>query len=142
MIEGVIVTNLPTVHHPKGNINHVIKTSSKGFEGFGEAYFSSVDCGSIKGWKRHNRIALNVVVPIGAIRFVIYDDRQDSTTYGEFFELTIGLDCNYSRLTIPSGLWVSFQGIGESNMLLNIIAEEHDPSESTNLPLNDISYSW
>ena len=141
MIEGVLLTPLKRVEHPKGDIYHALKASAPGYAGFGEAYFSTIGKGLIKGWKRHNRLVLNIVVPVGAIKFVIHDDRASSPTVGEFFEVIVG-DGNYLRLTIPPGVWVAFRGQSDWNLLLNIIAEEHDPAESDNIELNEIHYDW
>lgn len=141
MIEGILLTPLKRVEHPKGDILHAMKASSPGYAGFGEAYFSTIAKGVIKGWKRHNRLALNIVVPVGAIRFVIHDDRASSPTAGEFFEVMVG-DSSYARLTVPAGVWVGFQGQHDWNMLLNIIAEEHDPAESDNIAIDEITYAW
>ena len=93
-------------------------------------------------WKKHLTMKLNVIVPLGEIKFVIYDDRIDSCTYKNFFEVVLGLN-NYSRLTIPPEVWVSFQGVGEKqNLLLNIASIEHDPLESVNCPIHSFDYDW
>jgi dTDP-4-dehydrorhamnose 3,5-epimerase len=142
MIEGVALTPLKQITHPKGKILHALKRSSPGFAGFGEAYFSTVLSGEIKGWKRHRRATLNLVVPVGRIRFVIHDDRGESRTQGHFEEVTLGEDC-YFRLTVVPGLWVAFKGERDQpSLLLNIIDEEHDPSESDNKELQDFSFNW
>lgn len=140
MIEGLKLTPLRVVSNPKGDIYHALKACSPGYQGFGEAYFSTVIQGLTKGWKRHNRFALNLVVPVGEIRFIVYDDRSGSTTCGQFADLCLGMAANYARLTVPPGLWMAFQGIGEFNLLLNIIAAEHDPAEADNKDLADIAY--
>ena len=44
-IEGVIVTPLKTIFHPKGDIYHGIKKDDNGYLGFGEAYFSTIKYG-------------------------------------------------------------------------------------------------
>ena len=41
-IEGVILTDLKVIHHPQGDIYHVMKKSDEGFKGYGEAYFSTI----------------------------------------------------------------------------------------------------
>jgi dTDP-4-dehydrorhamnose 3,5-epimerase len=83
-----------------------------------------------------------LIVPSGAIKFVLFDDRESSTTFRQFQEVEIG-ECNYQRLFVPPGIFVSFQGIGlYRNMLLNIASIPHDPTESVNKELPDISYSW
>ena len=42
-MDGVIISTLKQIHHPKGDIFHVIKKSDVGFSGFGEAYFSIIN---------------------------------------------------------------------------------------------------
>ncbi len=141
MIDGILITPLKRIHHPKGDVFHAMKASSEGFSGFGEAYFSVINHGEIKGWKRHNRLGLNIVVPVGEIQFVIFDGREASPTHGIFSKTCIGKD-NYSRLTLPPGVWVAFRGLDVWNLLLNIIAEEHDYAESDNAELSEIPYEW
>lgn len=140
MIEGVLLTPLKVVANPKGDIYHAIKASAPGYQGFGEVYFSTVAQGITKGWKRHNRLALNLVVPFGEIEFALYDGRTESATQGEFFVVSLGIDLNYQRLTVPPGIWVAFRGNREFNLLMNMTAQEHDPAEADNIPLEDIPY--
>lgn len=140
MIEGVLLTPLKVVANPKGDIYHAIKASAPGYQGCGEVYFSTVTKGTTKGWKRHNRLALNLVVPVGEIEFALYDGRTKSSTEGELFVINLGIDLNYQRLTVPPGIWVAFRGEREFNLLMNVIAEEHDPTEADNIPLEKIPY--
>lgn len=142
MIEGVSVTPLKRILHEKGDIYHAMKSSEESFASFGEAYFSSVHYADVKGWKKHSKMTLNLIVPVGIIKFVLFDDRENSPTYNKTFEITIS-NLNYCRLTVPPNIWLSFQGIGHSlNLLLNIASIEHDPTESENCPLSDIQYEW
>ncbi|MDE1326601.1 dTDP-4-dehydrorhamnose 3,5-epimerase family protein [Vibrio aestuarianus] len=142
MIEGVIITPLKRISHEKGDIFHAMKQSEESFISFGEAYFSNIHFGKVKGWKKHSKMVLNLVVPVGSVRFVLFDDRQGSITNGEYFDLVVSSD-NYIRLTIPKGIWMAFQGIGDhQNLLLNIASIEHDPLESTTEPLTYIPFEW
>jgi dTDP-4-dehydrorhamnose 3,5-epimerase len=141
-IEGVVLTQLKSILHPKGNVFHAMKKSDPGFTGFGEAYFSTVNYGDIKGWKKHLRMTMNLVVPVGEVRFVLHDDRNESSTKGSFFEVCLS-QRNYQRLTVPPGVWMGFKGLGNDlNLLLNLANMEHDPEESENIPLESISYEW
>ena len=135
-MDGVNLTPLIQIHHPKGDIFHAMKKSDKGFDGFGEAYFSTINQDDIKGWKKHTQMTLNLIVPIGKIEFVVYDEKSK-----EFFNVKLSHD-NYQRLTVISGLWMAFKGIGEYNMLLNLASIEHDPSEAVNIDLSEIEYEW
>jgi dTDP-4-dehydrorhamnose 3,5-epimerase len=142
IIEGVILTPLKQIVNPKGDLYHAMKQSDNGYKSFGEAYFSTVIKDEIKGWKKHTIMVLNLIVPIGAVEFIIYDDRIDSSTKNQFFSLILSQE-NYQRLTVPAGVWMAFRGIGEDlNMLLNIASIEHDPSEAITKQLTDINYTW
>jgi len=140
MIKGVILTPLKQIYHPKGDVFHAIKKSDMGFTGFGEAYFSTVHAGDIKPWKKHIRMTLNLIVPVGKIRFVLYDDRALSPTLGEKMSVEIGLE-NYQRLTVPPGVWMAFEGLGEGlNLLLNVADMEHDANEVERAELERFRY--
>ena len=142
IIEGVILTPLKQIVNPKGDLYHAMKQSDNGYKSFGEAYFSTVTKDEIKGWKKHTVMVLNLIVPIGAVEFIIYDDRIDSSTKNQFFSLILSQE-NYQRLTVPAGVWMAFKGIGEDlNMLLNIASIEHDPTEAISKQLTDINYTW
>ena len=135
-MDGVILTPLKQIYHSKGDIFHAMKKSDVGFSGFGEAYFSTINKGDIKGWKKHTKMTLNLVVCQGEIKFVICDDVKD-----EFFG--VYLSCkNYQRLTIKPGLWMAFQGISDNNMLLNLANIEHDSSEAVVKDIQDINFNW
>jgi len=113
---------------------HGLKCSDESYLGFGEAYFSTVNHGFIKGWKMHKKMTLNLVVPYGNIRFLVHDGiKTEGKNYIKpIFDEVLG-EQNYSRLTIPPGYWVAFQGIGPiTNILMNLASIEHDPYESVN----------
>tara|TARA_B100000795_G_C22671312_1_gene388044 strand:+ start:486 stop:893 length:408 start_codon:yes stop_codon:yes gene_type:complete len=135
-MDGVILTPLKSIHHPDGNIYHAMKKNDSGFDGFGEAYCSSVHKNSIKGWKKHTEMTLNLVVVSGAIKFVVFDDVSKI-----FFSIELSQK-NYQRLTVKPNLWVAFQGINDNNMLLNIANLAHDASEAKTVELSSIDYEW
>ena len=135
-MDGVILTPLKQIHNPKGDVYHAMKKNDEGFDGFGEAYFSTIHKGDIKGWKKHTKMTLNLVVPVGEIEFVVYNEISK-----EFFAVKISQN-NYQRLTVKAGLWMGFRGLQENNMLLNLASIEHDPLESENIDIYEISYAW
>lgn len=140
-VAGVIITPLKRIEGDKGSVFHGVKKTDEGFAGFGEAYFSTVNPQTIKGWKKHYEMTMNLVVPQGAIKFVIYDDRENSSTKGIFQEIIISSE-NYCRLTVPSQVWMAFEGIGNGqNLLLNVANMLHDPDEQINLPLDHSNFS-
>ena len=141
-IDGVFLTPLKIIYHPKGDIFQGIKKSDNGFSGFGEAYFSTIRDGEIKGWNRHKRMTLNLVVPLGKVFFVIFDNRENSNTRGSFFEVELSPD-NYQRLTVFPGLWMAFRGNSSgTNLILNVADMEHDPDEIERSDQDQIDYNW
>ncbi len=141
-IHGVILTPLKKIENPKGDVYHALKNNDTGYAGFGEAYFSTVKAGEIKGWKKHKIMNMNLIVPAGTIKFVLYDGREESISNGQFMQITLS-PINYLRLTVPPNIWMAFQGTGSPlNLLLNISDILHDPKESENILLNEIDYDW
>ena len=84
-------------------------------------------------------------VPHGRIKVVIYDAREDSSTYGQIVEVMLGRPFDYELLIIPPLLWYGFQGISNfPSLICNCTDLTHDPFESEKHELvNDIiPYSW
>lgn len=141
-IDGVLLTSLKMINVPGGDVLHGMKCSDPGYSGFGEAYFSMVDPGVVKAWKRHHQMTLNLIVPWGAVRFVIYDDRHNSASHGEYQAVVLSRN-NYCRMTVPPMVWIGFQGVDENiSMLLNIADIEHIPEEADRKEIDGIKYDW
>ena len=135
-MDGIILTSLKKIYHPKGEILKAITKSDSVFSEFGEAYFSVINQGDIKGWKKHTKMISNLIVVIGEIEFVFHNEITK-----EFFNIKISQN-NYKRLTIKPGLLMAFRGIKENNILFNLSNIEHDPNETINIDLNEIDYKW
>ena len=143
LIEGVSIIPLSIIATDGGDVLHGMKVSDHGYVSFGEVYFSMVEPGAFKGWKRHKKMVLNLIVPVGAVRFVLYDDRPNSASCNHFQEIILSKDKNYSRLTVPPMVWMGFQGLGNTgSMLLNIASIEHTPEEVDRKELNEIEFDW
>ena len=135
-MEKIILTPLKIISHPLGDLYHILKSHEESFIKFGEAYFSTIEKGAIKGWKKHLKMTLNLVVPQGKVRFVIVDENTK-----QFNEVILSLE-NYQRLTVSPGLLVAFQGLEKNNLILNIADLAHDPAEVIRAELDHFPYSW
>jgi dTDP-4-dehydrorhamnose 3,5-epimerase len=143
-VHDVLVNPLARIPDERGAILHMLREDHDAFERFGEIYFSLVYPGVVKGWHIHKRMTLNYAVPLGMVKLVCYDDREDSPTRGVVQELHIG-ELNYQLVTIPPGVWNGFKGEGTSPALLaNCATEAHDPDEIERLdPFTaEIPYDW
>lgn len=138
-MNGVLVSPLRRIPTPGGDIFHALKDSDPGYAGFGEAYFTTVNHGAVKGWKRHHVMVSNLIVPCGAVRFVI------GPGPGEFeaFDLSASEPGQYQRLTIQPGLWMAFAGLSAGlNLVLNAASIRHDPLEAETCPIDTFPWPW
>ena len=111
-----------------GNVIHILKASDPSFTHFGEVYGSFVDYKAVKAWKKHLRMTLNVVVPVGRVRFAFVD-----LNYATRVE-DIGQE-RYVRLTIPPNIWFGFSGLTSGpNLVINVANIPHDPAECISEP--------
>ena len=142
VVDGILLTPLDSFPTPKGDVFHAMKKHDLGFVGFGEAYFTSILPGMIKGWHKHLRMTINFIVPVGKTKFVVFDDRKHSKTRGQFYCVELSVE-NYQRLTIPPNLWVAFKGEGSGiSLILDIADIEYDATEIIKIDLKEISYNW
>ena len=144
MIEGVHVRPLRKIPDERGAILHMLREDDPYFERFGEIYFSAVYPGVIKGWHIHKKMTLNYAVIVGAIKLVLYDDREGSPTKGQVQELVVGEE-NYCLVTIPPMVWNGFKGVGtETAIVANCATLPHDPTEISRKDPFDpsIPYDW
>jgi dTDP-4-dehydrorhamnose 3,5-epimerase len=144
MIDGVTITPLKQIVDERGKIMHMLRADAKGFQSFGEIYFSCVNPGSIKAWHIHKSMTLNYAVPHGHIKLVLYDDRPKSPTKGEIQEIELGPD-HYQLVTIPPKIWNGFTGLGsEMAIVANCATIPHDPNEIERLDPHDVKipYTW
>jgi dTDP-4-dehydrorhamnose 3,5-epimerase len=139
-LDEILVTPLKRIETIGGDVMHAMKESDTGYAGFGEAYFSWVSEGIVKAWKRHTKMTMNILVPLGQVRFVFCSIDASGDKF--FRAEKIGAD-RYVRVTVPPGIWFGFQGLGyEQNLILNIASIPHNPNEVERLILSDINYDW
>ena len=117
-MDEVSFFKLDKIHNDKGSVAHIIKKPSFFIE---EVYMSSVKKNVVKGWKKHNRMTLNLVVIKGRVKFTFFKDNNT-------LEFLIG-DDNYGRLVVAPGWWFSFKGLDEENLVINCADMVHDPTE-------------
>ena len=144
-IEGVIIQPLKQIADKCGSVLHMLKNDSRLFKQFGEVYFSEIHSGLVKAWKRHKKQSQNLVVPLGKIWLVIYDDRPNSNTHRKIAQYKLGRPKDYRLIHIPPMLWYGFQGIGDqTSMIANCTDLSHDPEEMESLSADtsQIPYQW
>jgi dTDP-4-dehydrorhamnose 3,5-epimerase len=139
-IDGLIVTPLRVIADERGAVLHMLRADAPGFTSFGECYFSEVNPGVVKAWKRHSRQMQNLAVPAGRVRFVVYDARESSPTRGAIDVIELGRPDAYLRLCIPRQLWYGFKCVSDTPALVANCADiPHDPAESELIGVNELA---
>lgn len=121
----------------RGSVLHMLRSSDAHFERFGEIYFSTIRKGAVKAWHVHHSKAVNLAVPVGEVRIVLW-------RAGLPCEHVLGRD-NYVLLSVEPNVWYGFQGLapGES-LIANCATEPFDPTEGEDLSADTpaIPYRW
>ncbi|MBX9702689.1 MAG: dTDP-4-dehydrorhamnose 3,5-epimerase family protein [Silvanigrellaceae bacterium] len=143
-IDGVNIYSLRIIEDERGNILHILRNDCAYFKKFGEVYCSFINKGHIKAWKRHKLQTQFFSVPIGNIKLVIYDSRENSPTKKNVFDFNFGIN-NYCLVEIPPLVWYGFKSSDNNDALvINCSDLPHDPKESERLETNssNIPYLW
>ena len=84
-------------------------------------------------------MTMNLVVPIGEVRFVFKHENSEGSD--DFIIKDIGQ--KNMKVTVPPGIWFGFKRISEKNSLvLNIASIPHDPDEVERKEISEINYNW
>jgi len=146
MIEGVKIKKLKVIPDERGFLMEMLRCDDELFEKFGQVYLSVVYPGVVKGWHYHKIQRDNFVVVYGMGKVVLYDQRQDSPTYGEINEFFMG-EQNPILLSIPPLVLHGIKGVGtKPAYLINIPTEPYrydSPDEYRIDPFKGgIPYDW
>ena len=134
------VIPLNKIINTNGDILKILTRDNQGYKGFGEAYFSNANWGSTKAWKFHNKMTMNLIVPVGTVKFVFVEMSKNGTVLYRVEEIGIK---NYSRIVVPPGIWYGFKGIEKTqNLVLNIANIKHKPDEIQRLTLGAFDFNW
>ena len=134
-VDKVIIKPLKKFYLEEGDVFHALKASEPEFNGFQEAYFSTIRNNKVKAWKRHLRMTMNLIVPVGNVQFNFYDDQNTLIN-----NIVIG-EKNYSRITVAPMIWFGFKGISNNtSYILNISDELHHPSEIERKPSSFLNF--
>ena len=141
-LDDILVTALKRIPTVGGDVMHALKKSDTGFNGFGEVYFSTVRQNAVKAWKLHQRMTLNLVLPVGEVLFSFFDAREQSETHNKACTTVLSQD-SYFRLTVPPGIWFGFKGLSVGlNLICNVADITFDPDEVLRIGIDEIDADW
>ena len=144
MINDIIISPLKILSDNRGKVMHMMRNDSKVFKSFGEVYFSTIYKDSIKAWHLHKENTLNYACVKGKVKLVLFDDRKESSTNGEYQEIILTPQ-NYFLITIPPNIWNGFKGLDDDESIIaNCLSSPHNENEMVREdPLNEkFKYDW
>lgn len=144
MIHGVTLSPLPQFTNELGTVSRMLRATDPVFQKFGEVYFSSVPVGVRKDWRLHRSMTMHLAVPVGTVRFVLFDSREHSPTKGTLVDYELGAS-NYQLLTVPNGIWMTFGNRhSEPALVANCATEPHNPDEVERRATDDppVAFTW
>ena len=135
-LKNINILMIKKFKNPKGNVLRGFRKNDKYLENSAEIYFSWINKKAIKGWKLHKKMSMNLVVPIGKVKFVFYD--------GKNFKTVIVGEKNYNRIFVPNNIFFLFQNLYKQKSLVvnNASIIHQNKNETITISLNKINYKW
>ena len=127
--------SLPRIEAPGGAVTRFVRNDEPEFLGFGEVYFTSIEFGAVKAWRRHSRANLFLTVVYGEVLVVL----RDSPSEGSF----ILSSEQPTRLSIRAGSWFGFSGRSqETGIICSLSDLPHDPDEVERASVDAFVHDW
>lgn len=141
-ILGVRIKPLLRFPDERGTVKHFMKDYEWEYP-FGEVYITTIYRGIIKGWHGYQTKTMAYAVVKGAVKLVLYDNREESASYDTVEEVTLGDDC-YNRIIIPPGVYNAFRGIADESIIVVLANEVFDEAKTFRQPIEweKPKYDW
>ena len=146
MIDGVEVKMLRVMPDDRGRLMEILRKDDEIYEGFGQVYMTTAYPGVVKAWHYHEHQHDFTTCVFGMIKYVLFDSREGSPTFGETNEFVIG---EYSPLLVkvPPMVWHGFKNIGlKEAIIVNTVTRPFnylEPDEKRADPHDNITgYDW
>lgn len=101
-----------------GAVFHIVRNTDTFFNGFGEAYLTTLNPLAVKGMRRHLVGQCILTVLVGEVEFIIEKDQIEQN-------ILVGGD-KICRLVVPIGTWFAFRNLSNYQAkILNILNVKH-----------------
>jgi dTDP-4-dehydrorhamnose 3,5-epimerase len=146
MIDGVKIKKLRVIPDERGRLMEILRNDDELFIQFGQVYMTSTYPGIVKAWHLHKKQADNVACIQGMIKLVLYDPREQSSTFKQTSQFYLGLH-NPLLVHVPKGVYHGWMCVSlEEAIVVNIPTERYDYDNPDEFRLdphdNDIPYEW
>jgi dTDP-4-dehydrorhamnose 3,5-epimerase len=146
-IEGVTVKYLMTLPYYRGTICEIYRPEwGIHPDPLVFIYQITIRPGQIKGWQKHLKQDDRTFSSFGTVQVILYDDREDSPTYGMVNELYFS-EHNRAMFVIPAGVYHAIKNIDNKEaVLINVPTRpfNYEDPDKYRLPLDNdvIPHAW
>lgn len=146
MLQDTYIQPLKVIGNERGWLMEMQRCDDGLHPGFGQVYITVTYPDIVKAWYCHRLQIDQIVVVSGSIKLVLYDEREESASYGRLETLILTAQ-EPQLIQIPPGIWHGFQALGKQNAMLvhlNSKAYLFEESDEDRLPYNSdaIPYRW
>ncbi len=125
MIDGVKNSRVESFIDDRGFLSQILPEGDESFtikRIYSTGNFSK---GTIRGFHKHKKEKKGFFVTSGSAKFVVVDDRKDSSTYKEINTFILST-LNPSVLTVPVGVYTGWMSLQNDTVILGISSEPFD----------------
>lgn len=144
MIEGVKIKELKTFLTEDGYFRELVRDEDNLLEKFGQSSVSVTHPGFIKAFHYHKEQDDLWYIVSGQVRTVLYDARENSSTYKQTQVIIMG-ENDPKVVLIPKGVAHGYQVLGTKDALLMYHTTQHyNPKDEIRMPFDDkeINFDW
>ncbi len=145
MIEGVILKSLVTYTDQRGFFREIFRFESEFANmNIGQLSHSLVNAGVVKAWHGHRIQAQWNYVVSGKIQVALFDNREESRTFGKIMDFSIGDGEEARAYYFPNGVLHGYKCLISPMNILYVTSGIYDLKDEIRIPLNDprIGYDW
>jgi dTDP-4-dehydrorhamnose 3,5-epimerase len=140
-INDVYIRELKVISDKRGSILKMLNSGYGIIKSGGEFYFSELNVGHIKAWKKHSIQKQHLCVPFGSVQLVLIDDRSSSSSFKKRISIQLSRDISFLLVFIPPGIIYGFKNVGANTALIaNYTDISHDPSEGIVYPETEFEF--
>lgn len=141
-MNGVHIKELVRHCDERGFFSELIRETDDIFsDKFGQLSYSTVYQGIVKAWHGHKYQYQWTTVLSGALKIALYDDRPNSETYKEIYELTLG-DANKPLLYgFEPGILHGYKCINGPATVLYVTSGTYDLEDEIRVNIGSIDYT-
>jgi len=125
LIAGVKNSPVNSFLDDRGFLTQILPEGNKDFQIKRIYTTGNFSKGTIRGFHKHKKEKKAFFVPVGAAKFILVDDREDSSTY-KAIDTFILSKLNPSVLVIPTDVYSGWMSLEDQTIVLGISSEPFD----------------